>query len=118
MVGYPRNVPCAIAVETLLNSYSVDLMMLVGIAAGPRDKVTLGDVVAANWVYDYEHVRRELAKGKKVEKPRPFHIPVPKHISADLGEFEESWFKNRLDLVLKDVDAYTLPIRLRRCHKK
>jgi nucleoside phosphorylase len=85
-------------------------MMLIGIAAGPQEKVTLGDVVAANWVYDYEHVRREKNKGKKIEKPRPFHIPVPKNISADLELYEEAWLKNRLQSVLAQVDAYTLPV--------
>lgn len=109
-VGEPRNVPCAIAVEDMLNRYSIDLMMMVGIAAGPRDKVELGDVVAANWVYDYEHVRRELDSGQKVERPRPFHLQVPHNVRTDLNVFEEAWMNNRFTAIMRDVDLYKLPV--------
>jgi nucleoside phosphorylase len=83
---------------------------MIGIAAGPHDKVKLGDVVAANWVYDYEHVRREIIEGKRVERARPFHLSVPKNIGADLGLYEESWMRNRLASVLRNFDEYELPL--------
>ena len=40
----------------------MDALVLVGIAAGPRGKVTLGDVVYADQVYDYEEHGLEVVR--------------------------------------------------------
>lgn len=76
-VGKARNVPCAMAVSTLLARYDVDVVILVGVAAGPKQHVKLGDVVIAERVYDYEHLRMELRQlfgvrtSFRISKPRP-----------------------------------------------
>ncbi len=88
MIGDSRNVPAAIAVEHLLNHFTVDLMIFIGIAAGPKDKVKIGDVVVSDRVLDYEHVRSELIMSKIIEKPRPLYLEISSRIKNDLSTFD------------------------------
>lgn len=95
MVGVERNVMCAIAVTDLCHHYDIGLLVLVGIAAGPRTKVKLGDVVYAERVYDYEHVRLELRKfliffrwPRKL--PRPEQRTVDALTQSDLEQFRDN----------------------------
>jgi nucleoside phosphorylase len=104
VVGQSRNVPCAIATERLVQTFSAKTLILVGIAAGLKTKVRIGDVVAAERVIDYEHVRQELttlyvAKKRsdgriwiqrnktRVTKRRPLHIMPASKIGNDLSVF-------------------------------
>jgi nucleoside phosphorylase len=107
-VGQPRNVPCAIAVDHLTTRFPCDLMMLVGIAAGPPEKVKLGDVVAAERVYDYEHVRAEILQGKKVKSPRPLVLELEPAIRLDLNRFSYQQLKAKFESSIATLDV-TLP---------
>jgi nucleoside phosphorylase len=109
-VGEARNVPCAIAVDRILSRFSVRLMLLVGIAAGPKGKVELGDVVIADRVYDYEHVRAEIRDGKKSESPRPLYVETPRSIKNDLSALDEGEARARLRSTLQNVDLTKLPV--------
>jgi nucleoside phosphorylase len=109
-VGQAGNVPCAITVEHILSRFSVHLMMLIGIAAGPRGQVGFGDVVIADRVYDYEHVRAEIKDGKKSESPRPLYVEAPREIQEDLDAFDEGEAKARLHSTLQKVDSARLPV--------
>jgi nucleoside phosphorylase len=111
MVGRARNVPCAIAVNQLLNLFTFDLLMLVGIAAGPKGEVKLGDVVAAERVYDYEHVRSELIKEKIIEKQRPLFVDIPDNIQNDLAIYNDQLMKVLFNHLLKSVSKKKLPYR-------
>src|SRR5664280_52032 len=103
-VGQARNVPCAIAAERLLQKFPVRSVVLVGIAAGLKSKVAIGDVVCADRVIDYEHVRQELSmrftatkrrdgtmsvKRNRVrtERRRPLHMNLDPAILQDLRLF-------------------------------
>lgn len=81
MVGEARNVPCAIAVERLLNDFNMDAIVLIGIAAGPRSKTKLGDVVCADQVHDYEELRLEVVKWFGLPTVFRRSLPRPKYIS-------------------------------------
>ncbi|MCX6827761.1 MAG: hypothetical protein NT002_00515 [candidate division Zixibacteria bacterium] len=72
LIADPGNVSCAVATQGLISTYNAKLILLVGIAAGPQEKVKLGDVVCPDRVYDYEHVRLEVAElfGLKLLVPR------------------------------------------------
>ena len=114
-VGEPRNVPCAIAVEHLVNDFALDLLMCVGIAAGPKDKVKLGDVVCADRVYDYEHVRLELHKlfglfKLRKSAPRPLYSEVHKSIKLAAQIYEKKSMDNLLAQVLPKTDRERLPV--------
>lgn len=114
MVGEPRNVPCAICVEHVLNDFDVGLLMLVGIAAGPREKVKLGDAVAAERIYDYEHVRLELRKFfgiptlLKKSLPRPQFTDVKKNIKVALEIYDEHRMQAYFRELLQKVDRNKL----------
>ncbi len=103
-VGQARNVPCAIAVDHLLTNFAVDLMMLVGIAAGPPAKVKFGDVVAAERVYDYEHVRAEILQGEKVKSPRPLVLELEPGIRLHLNKLTEQQLNQRYSSVTQALD--------------
>jgi nucleoside phosphorylase len=115
IVGEARNVPCAIAVEHLLNDYDLDLIMLVGIAAGPRDKVTLGDVVYADQVYDYEEYRLELMKlfgfvtTFRQSLPRPKYVSTRKQVKVALERFDTGKFATCFGESLSRITEDLLP---------
>lgn len=116
MVGEARNVPCAIAVEHLLSDFELDLLVMTGIAAGtPKGKVKLGDVVSAERVYDYEHVRLELSKlpsrsgRKSIRMPRPLFLEVRKDIQMDLELYNEKKLQEYFRELVDRVDASELP---------
>lgn len=117
MVGEARNVPCAIAVDRLLSDFEIDIIALTGIAAGPRSKTDLGDVVYAEQVYDYEEYRLELVKWFGIPTwirkalARPKHIPTQKVIKIALERmnlqpfeklFKESLTRTSTDMLPKD----------------
>jgi len=104
-VGQARNVPCAIAVDHLLSRYPSDLMILIGIAAGPPEKVTLGDVVLAHRVYDYEHVRAEILQKRKVKSPRPLFLEVDPTTRLDLKKLTQIKMREKFESVLSRSDV-------------
>lgn len=110
MVGKPRNVHCALAVQNLLENYAVDLIVLIGIAAGPKSKVALGDAVPVEHVLDYEHVRSELDGDKIVEKWRPELPDIDQNIQNDLAFIDENRFAaNFRDCLHRIPDAWLPP---------
>jgi len=91
MIGESGNVSCAAACDRLFNTYDVGLCILVGVAAGLKGKVKLGDVVAADIVLDYENARLESDGAKK--RPRQFSPGV--QIARDLEYFnpqQHNWY--------------------------
>ena len=92
MVGEARTVPCAIACERLFSVYDVGACFLVGIGAGLKGKVQIGDVVASELVLDYEGQRLEPDGPKK--RPVPYTPEVS--ILRDLQHFnpnEYNWLE-------------------------
>jgi nucleoside phosphorylase len=114
MVGRPRNVPCVIAVDHLLHAFDVGLMILVGVAAGPKDKVQLGDIVYAETVHDYEHKRLEWRKifggmGKSVELPRPLTVDVVDSVRSALQRFDVTSIGQSFMNLVKEMDRKDIP---------
>ena len=109
MVGEPRNVPCALAVQSLLSHYSVDLLVLVGIAAGPHKKVDLGDAIGIDAVYDYEHVRAEICGGESIEKPRPEWLRIEPKMRNDLAYFDGEGTNSNFKRLVGSVPADWIP---------
>jgi nucleoside phosphorylase len=84
MVAEKGNVPCAITCSKLLHKYDVELCVLVGIAAGKKGEVELGDVIAADTILDYEMAK--LLPNKQEIRPRPFSLDI--QIGRDLEYFD------------------------------
>jgi nucleoside phosphorylase len=100
MVGKARNVECAVACSRVFQTYDVGLCVLVGIAAGLKSKVKIGDVVSPDLVLDYEGARIEQDGLKK----RPLPFPLNKIIERDLNYFEPkfgSWYRDFSECVEK-----------------
>jgi len=116
MVGEQRNVPCAMAVQQLLNDFDVRLLILIGIAAGPRTRVKLGDIVYAERVYDYEHVRLELRKlfGIPVmlrrSLPRPLYLEVPKQVKSQLKLLDADLVRSFFSTLVAEIPEKELGI--------
>jgi len=116
MVGEPRNVPCANVVGRLVSVFEIDLLALVGVAAGIRKKTTLGDVVYADRVYDYEHVRREIRSWFQfwrsappelvgVDSPRPELLPAAKVITEALERCKWNSAQERFKKLVREIDG-------------
>jgi nucleoside phosphorylase len=92
IVSEPRNVPAAIAVDHLVVEFEVGLLMLVGIAAGVRGLVKLGDVVYGHKVYDYEGVRLEIIRWWIFylfrPRPRPKEWNVSRKVNVARQQFD------------------------------
>ncbi len=114
-VGEARNVPCAICSESLLENYSVEALILIGIAAGPKSKVKLGDVVIADQIYDYEEQRLEVKKilffktNITLARQRPKFIATKKVIKSDLKRINDKKFLKQFNETLKIINPDLLP---------
>ena len=72
------------AVRDLLQHYSPMAIFLVGIAAGIRDEVSLGDVVIARGVYNYDPGRLVPSE----EQPRHDRLDTPKEVYYNFHYYE------------------------------
>lgn len=77
-IGDAGNVKSGIATESFIKDFSPKIMVLVGIAAGIKKKVKIGDVILAERVVAYERASIEKYKGKEIIIPRP-DIPEITH---------------------------------------
>lgn len=100
MVGKERNVSCAIACQRMFNAFEVGACFLVGIAAGLKGKVEIGDVVCAELVLDYEHQRLEPSGPKK--RPDPYRLdPLMERNLAHFVPERKGWKENLLNCAQK-----------------
>lgn len=124
LVGRSRNTRCAMAVSALGNRYQIDAALIVGIAAGVRGKVNLGDVIIPDQVLDYEEQRLEKRKilfglllvGHVGFRPdiRPIHrkmlVPVERFsVERFQSAFSESRSKLRPQVFPSSYDLSRLP---------
>jgi nucleoside phosphorylase len=82
-----RNVACSNCVNAVLSLYRPKVCILIGMAAGTRAKVGLGDVVIAETVIDTAGGRAEV--GGVI--PRPEHFSIDQPTKLQLTNYEESW---------------------------
>lgn len=120
IVAEVGNIPCAIACAHLLNNFNIDLFMLVGIAAGPREKVSLGDVVFAEQVLDYEHVRLEMSlitfyfnnilyKIGLKELPRPRYFDIEKKLKNAFERYDKNSIRPLFGRLLAQLGKDSFP---------
>lgn len=93
MVGQDRNLPCAHACHYFINKFDVGTFVLIGMGAGVKEKVKLGDVVVGETVYDYEGAR--LEKTGSVKRPIPYKINSQLSRSLEYYDpFQSKWKEN------------------------
>jgi len=107
MIGKAGNVECAVACGRVFQTYDVGLCILVGIAAGLKTEVNLGDVVVGSLILDYEPARQEVDGLKK----RPTPYTLQKTIERDLNYFNPTfggWYQQLSEKMT--VTAITSPL--------
>jgi nucleoside phosphorylase len=98
-IGAAGNPGAARAASEMIEYYRPKFMILVGIAAGLRGKVKVGDVVIADFVYAYEPGAMLEHEGVKRFEPRPEMVRIPRTIQQDLVSYLGSALK-RIDQAL------------------
>lgn len=90
MIGRERNVPSCNATRTLLQAYRPTLCLLVGMAAGVRSRTSLGEVVIASSIVDYEGRRIEQRRSRR--RPEEYRIsPALEDVVAQFVASDENW---------------------------
>lgn len=75
----------------LVDAFEPQVLAICGICAGREGKTTLGDVVVAKWVYNFEHGKR-LPDGRLAPSQQTFSLPDPWAIDAgELAQAPERW---------------------------
>lgn len=86
-IGGAGNVKSALAVNRLLQQFSPSVVLLCGVAAGPSDRVSIGDVTTSLRVLNYERARRVIIDGEVVDEPEhEWYTSVDPGVAADLRE--------------------------------
>ncbi len=109
-IGTSGNIASASATKTLIRNYNPNLLVLVGIAAGLKNKVNLLDVVISENVVGYEYER--LTPEGKEQRPK-FEHP-PHHILQDIRFFEQQvdtvYWNNLFKTLQASLDSKQLPL--------
>lgn len=98
MVGDQGTKACISACDKLFSLYSIDLCILIGIAAGRKEKFSLGDTISPNLVIDYENQRLE----PQGARPQPEPFKIDHQLKRDLSFFSErntDWQAKTKDLI-------------------
>jgi nucleoside phosphorylase len=83
MISEATNERAAFATGVALCNYTFDLAVLIGIAAGPRGKVKLCDVVCAEQILDYEN-NKIVVSGEKL---RPSNKDITTTLRSSIFHF-------------------------------
>jgi nucleoside phosphorylase len=79
-VGKDTNIKVGPALQDFWVNYDADAYCLIGMAAGVRDHINLGDVVSPEVVFSYEHGRATPAG----VEPRYEQLPTPEEVGGSL----------------------------------
>ena len=115
MISLPRNVRCALAVSSMDQYYRLGAVLMVGISAGVRGKVKLGDVIMPDRVRDYEEARLEKRiiiprlLFVRVHSPRPMEINLHSLMTGPRERMPENKFQARFQELRERVETVQLP---------
>lgn len=102
------------AAMELLRAYTPAAVFLLGMAAGLKGKVSVGDVVAANGVHYYEP--SSLRHDGPI--PRPEHKSEPRELYYNVLYYEGAELNERLQEVMARTPRERLPEELARSKRK
>jgi len=103
--------PAATALATKLGlAFRPKLIAMVGICAGNKNDVTIGDVVAANPVWDYGSGKYTTRDNKEVFEPAPYPLALSSRVRGILEQLEgESEALSRLRTAYKGSPPRHMP---------
>ncbi len=110
-IGSAGNYSAATATTRMIAQYKPRIVFLVGIAAGIRGKVKIGEVVLAERIVAYEHAAAVVDQhGNSALQRRPEIHPTPHRIKQDLvGYLADSPAPDRLQQIFAAIGG-TFPI--------
>jgi len=102
MVGEASTIPCAVACSKMFSIYNIETCLLIGISAGVKGEVDLGDVIVSTMVLDYGGERLTPIGPQK--RPIPY-VPDEK-ITRDYAYFNKNkvW-ENYLPKIRKQLTS-------------
>ena len=121
-INQTGSLPLVFAIHEIIQNYSIDLIALVGLAYGPRAFVSLGDVVFAERILEYDEkysVQNRFSVAnmfQKYNRLRPKFYEPPTNILSAIQYFHPDIFDSKFDEVVQNVDRKQIPrltVRLR-----
>lgn len=118
MVGIQRNAHCVNACRDIFQEFDPDVCLLVGIAGGNKEKVLLGDVVAASEIIDIEGGRAGVWPFPlgfiSSDQPRIEPVSAPQHMRTILGYMNPSdrGLHRNYTMLLDTYKASPIPIKM------
>lgn len=104
-IGSTGNLPSFVATDALLKEYDIDLMILCGIGAGEKKKVSIYSVVVGDIIVYYE-----MQKIKSDEIEYRFEpLPISRRLSTEIRDTDEDRWKATFFKLLKDNKASIKP---------
>ena len=101
-IGHAGNYDCAAATSDVINEYKPKIVLLMGIAAGLRQKIKIGEVVLSERVVAYEPgVINTDVDGKEVFIPRPDMTRIEHTIEQDVANYLASIRLSRISRKFK-----------------
>lgn len=103
-IGEAGNPSAAAAATELLQKYKPRLLLLMGIAAGIRGKVKIGDVVLSERIVGYEPAALvKAADSSDQVDPRPEMDRIPHRIMQDVVVYQQQQDESRLEAVFRRI---------------
>jgi len=97
-IGYAGNYNSAAATSDVINEYGPKVVLLIGIAAGLRDKVKIGEVVLSERVVAYETAAIDTGEhGEEEFFPRPDMPRIEHMIEQDIAGYLASLSLSRIE---------------------
>lgn len=90
------NVKMALFVAEWLQEWKPRLGALIGMAGGRFDEVSLGDIVLATSIFDFQIVRRIATPSGSVDKNRFVPHVVPDHIRTNFTKLDEPAWRQKM----------------------
>ncbi len=108
-IGEPGNSGASAVTSEIIKVYAPSLVCLVGIAAGVKEKLSLGDIVISKYILGYE--TEKLLPGDNEGKPN--HKEVPFSVRQDVKHFisliNHEELEEKISKQIKSLDSNKLP---------
>jgi len=114
-INQTGSLPLVFAIHEIIQNYSIDLFVMVGLAYGPRALVSLGDVVFAERILEHDEMysmqnRFSISNMfQRNHRLRPKFYEPPSSILSTTPYFNADIFISKFDEIVKNVDRKKLP---------
>ncbi|MBB5353673.1 nucleoside phosphorylase [Haloferula luteola] len=103
--GSMGSASAAILTQRIISEYRPKVILLLGIAAGSRGEVIIGDVVFGNYVFTHDSGKRKLKGDEVVFEPSPHPLNVDLGTAARVAEPGQA-----AEIMCEAVHAWPAPV--------